>query len=124
MTEGVKTYVPIDRAIVVEILKTLPFRLAASLTAVEKARLELQSGIVQHTQTILDMKHQLNALAPTAVLPPELLAEVFIYLAHTNSTIPRAELRHGSLPSGINATTPAFFPYSWITVTHINILLI
>ncbi|KAI0685702.1 hypothetical protein BC835DRAFT_1382749 [Cytidiella melzeri] len=66
---------------------------------------------------ILDMKHQLNALSPTAILPPELLAEVFINLAQTNSTMPRPEQRLGGPSTGLGRASLA--PYAWLTATHV-----
>ncbi|KAI0750594.1 hypothetical protein BC629DRAFT_1598852 [Irpex lacteus] len=87
------------------------------LTSADKARLakELEDGITGHLQAVLDMKHRLNTLAPTAVLPPELLAEVFLYLAHsTPSTARRSSPFSISQDTGMSGP-----PYAWLKVTHV-----
>ncbi|KAI0091450.1 hypothetical protein BDY19DRAFT_991156 [Irpex rosettiformis] len=90
----------------------------AALTPVEKARLDLQNDIVEYTQMILDKKHTLNNLAPTGVLPPELLAEVFMYLAHTTPAEERNVWRSG-VPPVPPIRTAGSSPYAWIKVTHV-----
>ncbi|KAI0750593.1 hypothetical protein BC629DRAFT_1598851 [Irpex lacteus] len=87
-----------------------------ALTSGDRARLakELKDGIDGHLQAALDMKHRLNSLAPTCILPPELLAEVFIYLAHSS---PPTDRNFSCL--GLPAMRTATFPYAWLKVTHV-----
>ncbi|KAI0339729.1 hypothetical protein BDW22DRAFT_1400007 [Trametopsis cervina] len=87
------------------------------LTAVEQTRLDLQNAIVQHTQTILDMKHQLNTLAPPSVLPPEILSEIFMHLASAQFTVPRGNPY--AKYAAQKRKPPPIQPYQWITLTHV-----
>ena len=45
---------------------------------IEKARLDIRNSIDLHEKTILELKRSHNDLASTRILPPELLAEIFV----------------------------------------------
>lgn len=84
--------------------------------SVDRARLVIapEDGIAEHPQAIIDMKCRLNSLALTAILPPELLAEVFLHLAHSTLST-----THHSPLSSIPQAAPVESPYTWLQVTHV-----
>jgi hypothetical protein len=89
-------------------------RLHGDKTAVQKAREAIQDDIVQHIQAIRDMKHRLNSLTTIAVLPPELLAEIFLYLSHESLAIFHSEAAYVYHSDGRFSA-----PYSWLAITHV-----
>ncbi|CCL98407.1 uncharacterized protein FIBRA_00404 [Fibroporia radiculosa] len=75
--------------------------LARSLVAAKRVRIE--DEIIKLGKSILELKSELNTLSPVAVLPPEILAKVFIH--------------HASDRSFSTPNCPA--SRHWITPTHV-----
>lgn len=74
------------------------------MTVIEKARLELETSISEHTKIIIDMKHRLNQLTLIARLPPEVLTEVLVHFVSAESKISRYDNHR---------------PYAWLRITHV-----
>ena len=71
------------------------------------ARTVLEGEIAKHADAIIELKGRMNAMTSISTLPPEVLSEIFIALAHSYYSL--------SVYPGFHSHSA----YKWITVTHV-----
>ncbi|KAI0330905.1 hypothetical protein GY45DRAFT_680779 [Cubamyces sp. BRFM 1775] len=74
------------------------------------ARKAIEDDIFEHEKAIIDLKGRLNTMTTIARLPPELLSEVFLYVAKAAYEDPRASY---------NRYYHSSIFYAWVSVTHV-----
>ncbi|KAH9888764.1 hypothetical protein C8Q73DRAFT_164761 [Cubamyces lactineus] len=79
-------------------------------TNLVSARKAIEDDILEHEKAIIDLKGRLNTMTTIARLPPELLSEIFLYVAKAAYEDPRAFYSRYYHSSGF---------YAWVSVTHV-----